>query len=269
MHEDLLKINFYFPDIQPSKEKVVEKIIDLMTADGGIEFSGYADDDALINDLSERIGEGALAGQAVLSESEKQQITDEIHSSVKKCNEVLANPEGPVSIFVFPWFPTSNESHDLEGVNAFTVYKNTIHVFLDLKTYTRTSLKETVAHEYSHVIYYHYHYSESFTVLESIYMEGLAENFREEAMGGKQAIWATALSKEEAMEWLSKIHELLLNSNSKVIGAVLLGNDTYPRWMGYSIGYHVVKDFRKESKHLTWDDIGKLHASNAIGNLIK
>jgi uncharacterized protein YjaZ len=95
-------------------------------------------------------------------------------------------------------------------------------------------------------------------------MEGLAECFREKVMGGKPAPWSISLKEENVMEHLIEI-ESLLNSRSQLIyKQVFFGSKKFSKWMGYSIGYWIVKKFIDKNKIFSWQKLMQIEASDFL-----
>jgi len=239
----------------------VDFAADLMTAmykNGSIEYAGYMEDEDLKRDLIARLGNFERKLYKRLEIAQKAKITSIINQSILKCDMALRHPEPPLYIFIFPWFPDAETSKLFGGVNAVAPHSNVMHLFVDLRKYTLTSISETVAHEYNHLVFYALHPAKNYNLLQHILLEGLAENFREDVLGGKPAPWATALSLNQAKKCLKKIEPLLGSRSSKIQQNVLFGSKEYPRWMGYAIGYNLVKDFKKRNPEMTWEQLERL-----------
>ncbi|MEX1014213.1 MAG: DUF2268 domain-containing putative Zn-dependent protease, partial [Candidatus Paceibacterota bacterium] len=206
MDSNLLKTNFYFPENLENiknKDDIVKKIVSLMKKDGSIDYAGFSEDKELIDSISKHLGNEEVDSYHRLSDSQKEEIEETIHNSVKKCNEKLPLP-AKLFVFIFPWFSSKEEDKYFNGVMGLAPYSCVFHLFINPKTFTKESLRETVAHELNHTVFYYNHYNDlhDYTLLDHCIIEGLAENFREDVMGGDPAPWSIALSEKEAFKTL-------------------------------------------------------------------
>lgn len=267
MKKSAVVLNFCFPKITKDVKNshgFIKALTSLMKSNGSINFAGYMEDEDLEADLANRMGDFNSSSYKHLTRVQKEKIEVAVFQTLKRCYKILPHSEIPIYIFIFPWFPSLSDSKLFRGVNAVAPHSSVIHFFVDVETYTLVSVKETTAHEYNHLTYYSRNRSSSYSLLEHMLMEGLAESFREDVVGGKQAPWATALTLKEAQRLYRTIREKLSSKSKKIRMGVLFGNKKYPRWMGYSIGYHLVREFRKKNQKLTWEKIETMSAKEFI-----
>lgn len=259
MRSNLIEINFYFPEsaLAEDKRKLVDLIMEAMRKDGTIKYAGYSSEEILREDLLRHIGHDDHNQYRNLSEKEKQIISKTIQTTIDKCNKILPLPT-KIFVFVFPWFPSDEESL-FNGSFGFAAYSCVLHLFIAPDIFTEESVADSVAHEINHIISYYHHFDRyaQWSLLDHIANEGLAENFREDVLKTKPAPWAIALSKQKAFEILKEIYPLLDSRDNKIHRAVLFGNDKYERWTGYSVGYWLVKEFRKINQEFSWEEIIK------------
>ena len=259
MKSNLIEINFYFPkpSLVKDKQKLVDLIMEAMRNDGTIKYAGYSNENILRRDLLRHIGNYNNSQYGNLSEKEKQSISKTIQSTINKCNKILPLPTKNF-IFVFPWFPSEKESV-FNGSFGFAAYSCVLYLFIAPHIFTKESIADSVAHEINHTISYYYHFDRytQWSLLDHIVNEGLAENFREDVFKTKSAPWAIALSEQMAFEILKKIYPKLNSKDDKIHQAVFFGNDKYERWTGYSVGYWLVKKFKKMNQELSWEKVIK------------
>lgn len=259
MSKDLSQIEFYFPNGEfEDKTEVVNSIISLMKNQGSIDYSGYTETELLRQGLLDHIGNGSIEQYKEISEDQKSEIEKVISETVEKCNEKLSVPTKNF-IFVHPYLTTKDDKV-FDGVMAVAVYSCVFHLFINLDEYSEKSIKNTVAHELNHTIYYYHHYDDfnNYTLLDEILLEGLAENFREQYFDPEITKWAGALEKEEAFQILKDLDKNTLESkDQKVIKEFLFGNSKYKKWSGYSIGYWLVKEFINKNRNISWDELMK------------
>jgi len=184
----------------------------------------------------------------------KKKILKIIEDTLSKCHKEI--PAKPTRTFLFPSF-NSFVKNKMGGVGGFSSWKNTI--LIDINQTVKdweTALKNTIAHEYNHSVVYNFHKWE--TLLDSIIFEGFAEHFREQVVGGEKAPWAKAVSQKECKKHFSKLKEKLNSKNHQLYREVFFGSEKYPLWLGYSLGYQIVRSFLNKNKEKSWIDIVKI-----------
>lgn len=271
MQSDLVKISFYFPKIShqvKNRQMLVSLIIEAMRRDGSIKYAGYLKEKDLQKDLLHHIGSGDLHNYHLLSTRQKQTVEKTIHEGIKKCHNILPHPNLPIFVFVYPWFPNSKDRILFRGNTARATYY-TIHLFIDSDAYTKVSIKETIAHEWNHLVFYRYHPENEHTLGTYIIMEGLAEVFKEEIMGSKPSPWALALTKKEAVKEFESIGKKLNTQDMRMYRELFFGSRKYKRWTGYSIGYRLVKEFRSKYPKLDWKEFIKIKPQDILEVSIK
>jgi len=265
MKSNLIKIYFYFPKTKPKdKQKLVDLIIEMMCKNSTIKYAGYSNVNILRKDLLHRIGHYNRSKYRSLSGKEKQSINKIIQTTINKCNKILPLPTKNF-IFIFPWFPSKKEKV-FNGSFGFASYSCVLHLFIAPDIFTKEAIANSVAHEINHTVSFYYHFDRygKWSLLDHIVNEGLAENFREDILKTKPPPWAIALSQQKAFEILKKIYPKLNSKNSKIREAIFFGNNKYQRWTGYSIGYWLVKKFRKINQELSWKKIMKMKPEDIL-----
>jgi uncharacterized protein YjaZ len=271
MRSNLIEVNFYFPEpaLVKNKQKLVDLIMEAMRSDNTIKYAGYSDENTLRKDLQHHIGNCVHGQYRNLSVKEKRNIKKIIQVAVDKCNKILPIPTKNF-IFVFPWFPSEKESI-FNGSFGFAAYSCVLHLFIAPGIFTEKSIADSVVHEINHTISYYHNFDRyaKWSLLDHIVNEGLAENFREDVLKTKSAPWAIALSEQQAFEILREIYPKLNFKNNNIRQAILFGNNKYKRWTGYSIGYWLVKRFRKINPNLSWKEIMKTKPENIFKSVTK
>lgn len=266
MSKNLSQIEFYFPKGKfKGKTEIVDSIISLMKTQESIDYSGYINTELLRQSLLDHIGNGSIEQYKEISEDQKSEIEKVISETVEKCNEKLSVPTKNF-IFVHPYLTTKDDKV-FGGVMAVAVYSCVFHLFINLDEYSEKSIKNTVAHELNHTIYYYHHYDNfnNYTPLDEMLLEGLAENFREQYFDPEITKWAGALEKEEAFQILKDLDKNTLESkDQKVIKGFLFGNGKYKKWSGYSIGYWLVKEFINKNRNISWDELMKTSSKRFV-----
>ena len=271
MHSNLIKIKFHFPNVSrkiKNKRELVDLLLKTMRKDGSIKYAGYLRKKDLHEDLLRHIGDENLVLRKSLSVKKKQAIKRVIYAAVKKCHRALSHPDLPIFAFVYPWFPDKDNRILFGGTTALAAYY-TMHLFIDLSAYTKTSLEQTIAHEWSHLVFYRHHLERQYALRAHMMMEGFAEVFREEVMGGKPSPWSLALTRKEALKQFELLKQHLNVKDMGTYREVFWGNKKYKRWTGYSIGYRLVKEFRKKHPKLSWGGMMITRPEDIIEAVIK
>ena len=174
-----------------------------------------------------------------------------IKEAVLACNKFICKRK--VYIFIFPTFDEFI-LNKMDGVSGYTIYKNTIAIYINTNKNYKKALKETLVHEMAHVISDYYNKN---TLKDALINEGLAEHFREYLIGGGKAKWVKSISKKEALLIFKKIKPYLNKSNDKLYRELFLGGGRYPLWAGYAIGYYLIDNYLKKQKIINWNKILK------------
>nr|WP_106779585.1 DUF2268 domain-containing putative Zn-dependent protease [Lysinibacillus timonensis] len=153
-----------------------------------------------------------------------------------------------VPIFIFP---LTKQRPMIDGIvmnkNAAS-YKGVIFLFVSPEL-GDTELKAMLAHEYHHCCRLDYLNIdfEHIPLKESLIIEGMAECMVEALYGGEwQSPWNSRYSNEELQKiWKS---EFVTSLEVKGVGNHLPylygdGTDKFPHWIGYCLGYSIVKSF--------------------------
>lgn len=269
MKSDLAKIYFCFPKIRPkNRQELLNSIIKLMQKDMTIRKVGFIKEKVFRNYLSGYFKNFKPELYEYLQPRKQRSTKRVIYQTIKICNKILPLPIKNF-IFVFPWFP-SKEDKIFEGVMGFTPYKGVIHLFINPKNFSYESLAETVAHEIAHSISFYYNFDrfEKWTLLEWMIEEGFAENFKEDVFKKtKISFIGTALTKKQAFQILKSLKSILNSRSRRLFKIIFFGSKKYKRWTGYSIGYWLVKEFKRNRK-ITWEELIKTKPKEIFKSVI-
>lgn len=254
MQHAIANITFYPQHMSSavSATSLVETIAAQMRADGNDGKTGYKDTGMFARDLKDHIGTGTYT---LLTQEQQFHIATEIDSTLRLCHDTLPHPDLPILIFIYPRLSDDTDDVGCGGVRAFSAGYS-LHLFIDPRSFTAKGIRETVAHEWNRLVYYRYHTGEC-TMLERMCMEGFAEIFREELVGGDPAPWSTALSKEDALTQLETIKPLLSRTDDDTYQDLFLSDIHYEKWTGYSIGYWLAKEYRAKHGDMSWPEVVK------------
>ncbi len=173
----------------------------------------------------------------------------QIEKHFKQLCQTFSGPD--VDIFIFPIDQNNTWlMKNLKGKNGLS-FPNFILLFIG----EHLTLNEKLAlltHEYHHVCRLHHQKNSEATVslLESMIMEGLAEN-EVKRMVGKQylAPWTKVYTIEEVKHWW----RYLLSNKKDVIGRnnhqIYMFGEKFgiPKWIGYAAGYEIVKSYVEQN----------------------
>ena len=182
---------------------------------------------------------------------DKSKISKIIKSAVLKSYQIL--PSKQTKVFILPTFNQFIENK-MGGVSGFSPQKNTMLIYLNptIKNW-EIALRNTICHEYNHAVVYNFHHWT--TLLDGIIFEGLAEHFREQVASGKRSPWTKAVSKQKCQKYFLEIREKLNSKNQQLRNEIFFGSKKYPLWLGYSLGYYIVKSFLDKNKKESWINI--------------
>lgn len=262
--DKLIGYVYFFLDYNPrlsNKRNFVTKLISNLH-ETTIGFAGFKSKKYLEQYLQFQIFDDKESRKLPQYKFNKKKILKIIEDTLSKCHEEL--PAKPTRAFLFPSF-NSFVKNKMGGVGGFSPWKNTILVDINpsVKDW-ETALNNTIAHEYNHSVVYNFHKWE--TLLDSIIFEGLAEHYREQVVGGEKASWAKAVPQKECKRYFSKLKEKLNSKNHQLYREVFFGSEKYPLWLGYSLGYQIVKSFLSKNKEKSWIDIVKMKPKEILKN---
>ena len=133
-------------------------------------------------------------------------------------------------------------------------------IFLFISHHTsKAALQALITHEYNHVCRLNFLNKEEqdITLLDAIVMEGLAETAVAECLGKEYlAPWTAMYSLQYAQTcWKKWVHpHLNIKKFNYPHQLLMYGDQSIPKWLGYSIGFHLVQSFIKN----TGSDMHKL-----------
>lgn len=173
-----------------------------------------------------------------------------VQKEYERLKKLWNGKETPIFIF-----PLTKHRPNIEGIIANKnglSFRENIFLFLSLEL-EETELKAMIAHEYHHCCRLDYlnKAPENIPLKDSLIIEGMAECAVEELYGSKWCSpWINRYSLEEMKEiWFDRFVPYL-NSKGVIKHQPFLygdGTSNFPRWIGYCIGYSIVKSFLKKN----------------------
>ena len=180
--------------------------------------------------------------------------------------------EGPdIPVFIFPLDNTNQKiNKDLNGKSGLA-FQDKLFLFLSKDT-SEKEINSLFAHEYNHVcrLIKFQKNVDDYVLLDTIILEGLAENAVREIFGEECiASWTSYYATDE----LEKMWNNLIFPNKNLSKTnlkhqdILYGLYSYPKMAGYCVGYYLVKKYI-EANALTTNDLLNT-PTDKIAQLIK
>lgn len=191
---------------------------------------------------------------------DKKSILQIIKKSIIECHNKIKTK--PTRIFILPNFSTFTKEK-MNGISGFCPHNNTFFLTINPSAKGwKKRLPKSIYHEFNHSVIYNYHKWD--TLLDGIIFEGFAENFGESIMKGERQPWTKAVSRKECKKYLRKLRRKLNSKSQNLYFEVFYYDRKYPHWLGYTLGYYIVKDFLSKNKNMRWNDIIKLSPKKVL-----
>lgn len=184
-----------------------------------------------------------------IERTEKENIFDFIKEEERKLKKEWNGPN--VSIFIFPCDQNNRKiATDYKGRSG-VAFKNKLFLFLSLET-KKVDIKSLFIHEYHHVcrLAAIKKQEKHFTILDTVIMEGLAENAVREKLGEENVgSWTKLYSDSQCERFLERIinPKRDVSMESHKFSQLMFGTGFYPNMLGYAVGYYIVKNYMKRT----------------------
>ncbi|AIF43142.1 DUF2268 domain-containing protein [Virgibacillus sp. SK37] len=192
-------------------------------------------------------------GEKLIKRLQEKGVWKIIQDEYKTLQSEWKGPKVP--IFIFPSDPTNRRLKEDHNGKAGLSFKDKLFLFVSEDNAER-ELHALFTHEYNHVcrIRKMDKKEEDFTLLDTIILEGLAENAVRERLGEENTANWTSYYSELQLENLWK-NLLSPKKNMKRTHSsyysILYGRYFYPKMAGYCVGYQMVKNYAKNKKTTT------------------
>lgn len=194
-------------------------------------------------------------GHVVVNKLQENKVWEIVQKEKLRLQKVWEGPNIP--IFIFPSDKNSRKlKQDFNGKSGLA-FKDKLFLFIS-EDNTEKELRALFTHEYNHVcrLSKFQKREEDYVLLDSIILEGLAENAVRERLGEEfLAPWTSYYSNEE----LRKIWKSLVLPNRNILindrkhQSILYGLRSYPKMLGYCVGYYLVKNYIEATNKTSTD----------------
>ncbi|ART75431.1 hypothetical protein B4U37_04950 [Sutcliffiella horikoshii] len=195
-----------------------------------------------------------------------EEISRFIKEGLEDSTALLTGSE-KVRIYLQPHSPDFNYL-EMGGVVAFAADKDVMVLQIDPRKYTEKSIKQTIAHEFHHVVTmevsdwaYRKHH-----LLERVIMEGKADTFGKLVYEDYDVAWIEPLNPEATERVWSFIEENKGSYEMEDLTMLHMGQPSsgFPKWSNYRIGYRIMEDFLKRNPELTLEQWTEMRADEIL-----
>ncbi|HYK74421.1 MAG TPA: DUF2268 domain-containing protein [Pseudoneobacillus sp.] len=205
----------------------------------------------------------------IYEELVKAGMWGKVHSLYEKYKKNWNGPHVP--IYIFPIDKGSRFLFKSNQSKSGVSFQDKIFLFLsnidDIQ-----ELEALFIHEYHHVCRMNGLNKplNEYTLLDSIIMEGLAEDAVHEQIGRKYvANWSKELTNEQFQHFWKKYFNkhLTIKKKDSLHDHLLFGKGFVPKMLGYTCGYHLVRKYR-EQEHFSTKASFTMLPENFINNIL-
>ncbi|MBC2723666.1 DUF2268 domain-containing putative Zn-dependent protease [Desulfosporosinus sp.] len=205
-------------------------------------------------------------GTEQVKKLQENNVWEIVQDEIQRLQKMWEGPNIPV--FIFPSDIYNPEiKMDFNGKSGLA-FKDKLILFISVDTLEK-EIRSLFTHEYNHVcrLLRYKKSEEHYVLLDTIVLEGLAENAVRERFGeGFIATWTSYYSVDE----LEKLWKTLVQPNKNLLKtahkhhAILYGLDNYPKMAGYCVGYYFVRKFMEQNT-LTTNDLLDTPTAKILG----
>lgn len=260
---------FSFLDVlKTTRMNIIDNILDTLPLDKRTGYAGFTSKRNLRKHLDFHLSLKKSKKKEYKNLIDEKRIISLIKKNLKRVFKVL-----PLDFLYIYIFPTFNEfvKQKMKGIVGASFRENVIliHMYPEIRK-VDIFFDLIFMHEYNHAARLKYFpLKRNNTLLDSLIMEGLADNFAISLTGAspKCVPWLRVLNKKQAKELLCNLKKrnLLFSKDEKVHWKVFFGGDQFPFWAGYSLGFYIVKEFiQKSNLSNQWQQIIKIEAQKFL-----
>ncbi|KKE77999.1 Zn-dependent protease [Bacilli bacterium] len=192
-------------------------------------------------------------GKELIQKLQDNKVWELVETEKQQLRKLWGGPDIP--IFIFPSDPNNRKMKRDQNGKSGLAFQDKLFLFIS-KDNVEKEIRALFTHEYNHVcrLSRYSKKEKDYVLLDSIILEGLAENAVLDRFGEKYvANWTTYYS-EDRLEELWK--ELIL-PNKDILKIerkhqdILYGFRRYPKMIGYCVGFYLVKKYLKTNGKTT------------------
>ncbi|WP_378933858.1 DUF2268 domain-containing protein [Metabacillus herbersteinensis] len=196
------------------------------------------------------------ASSEMIENFNKEEFWKIVQKEEKKLRKEWAGPDVP--IFILPCDERNTKIQREYKGRSGLAFKDKLFLFLSPNV-KAIDIQSLFTHEYHHVcrLAKVQKAEKEFTILDTIIMEGLAENAVRERLGEDHvSSWTAKHTEKQAHLFLKTIiyPNRTMKRNDSQFTQLMYGTGFYPSMLGYFVGYHIVKSYidstRKRAKEL-------------------
>jgi uncharacterized protein YjaZ len=180
-------------------------------------------------------------------------IEDIVEEALKHASAMLDGPDTTVCIATLNPENTFVREY-MNGVTGRTVGSGKILAQVSIQDDWQNWVAYLIAHEYHHSVWtsLHYERNEGNDLLNYLVFEGRADSFARLVYPDIEAPWIDALTPEqEAQQW-RKMESQLSITDYGIKQRYMFGDGrSVPLWSGYTIGFHIVQSYLRQSPETT------------------
>ncbi|WP_099156854.1 DUF2268 domain-containing protein [Virgibacillus ndiopensis] len=194
-------------------------------------------------------------GKKLIDSMKKKKVWDIVEIEEQDLQKKWRGPDIP--IFIFPSDTTNRKiQQDLNGKSGLA-FKDKLFLFVS-EVNVEKEIKALFTHEYNHICRLSNHQKDEndYTLLDTIIVEGLAENAVREHVGKEFVASWTAYYTTKQLEYMW--NNLLfpnrsLSKKDRNHTNILYGFRRYPKMAGYCVGYYLVKKYMEHNSLTSYD----------------
>jgi uncharacterized protein YjaZ len=245
-----------------NKKKFLDVVIrELKTLREKDHTGGFLNEGGLRNQLEIDIFDKRAISKEYPSDKLKfEEVSNLVEEIINKSKNILGKRE--ILIYLFPtnsYFIAKN----MGGSSGFLAWRGIIHIHLYPTEDWKINFKSSLLHELAHCMQNYYSYN--MNLFDHFIADGLAEHFQERLLNGKRNPWTKVIPKEKAKEIFKKIKSDLnktMEDYPSIHFKLFFGDNEYPLWTGYTIGYCLVEDYLEQTKSIDWKELFNKEPNN-------
>jgi uncharacterized protein YjaZ len=191
-------------------------------------------------------------GKSLKNEIDLLKSSDVINIVKKSLSYITVSLPGPNTKIII--MPANPSMHDLFlkyniCMNAITLGSGKIIVMID-PTFNdwQKTLPYVIAHEYHHSAWISKHWKNAdFSLIEYLIFEGRADAFATSLYNDVESPWTVMINREQEKTVWSQIEPDIFQRGHERINKVMFGSLDIPFGSGYTIGFNIVKSFKKNN----------------------